>query len=274
MHLEQILANSPIGKKSAQITTYTPSLLYPIPRKETRGLYNLANRLPFHGTDIWTAYELSWLNLNGKPQVAIAEFHFPCQSENMLEAKSIELYLNSFSQTRFKSSSEVQKTIEKDLGTCAGTSVDVKLIPLAEVNNKIEQFPGTCLDDLDVHIEKYEVEPSYLKTDKNSIDETVYSDLLKSICPVLSHPDWGSLMIKYSGLQIDHKGLLKYLISYRNQKVFFEQCVERIFCDIIEQCKPNKLTVYGRYVRRGGVDANIFRSNFENVPLSIRLARQ
>lgn len=273
MALEQILSQSPIGKKSTYITDYTPELLYSIPRKEIRKTLHLNQDL-FQGTDIWTAYELSWLNAKGKPQVAIAEFTFPIESENILECKSIETYLYSFSQTRFSNPSEVQATIEKDLSARANANVKVLLFQPLEWGRQLESPSGISLDNLDVTVDTYEINSSFLKAEKKLVEETVYTHLLKFVCPIIAHPDWGSLTIRYVGPQIDHPGLLKYLISYRNHRIFFEQCVEKIFLDIWEKCTPSKLTVFGQFVRRGGLDANIFRSNFEKAAQNSRMIRQ
>lgn len=270
------LIDSPLGKKSDYITTYQPDLLFPIARSLQRVNIGIHEALPFYGIDIWNAYELSWLNLKGKPVVAMAQFQLPCSSTNMIESKSFKLYLNSFNNTRFASLAEVQEIIKNDLSNAALADVKVDMHLLHQTSEKIQrQFDGICLDELDITCENYHVEPSLLTVEENIISEIVYSDLLKSNCLMTGQPDWGSLQISYTGKKIQHDNLLKYIISFRNHNEFHEHCVERIFMDIMQHCKPEKLTVYAKYVRRGGLDINPFRSTETTMidPL-LRLCRQ
>lgn len=272
-----------LGKTTAYSEHYDASLLQAVPRKLSRDAINLPKILPFGGIDIWNAYEVSWLNSNGKPIVAILQCDVPIDSENLIESKSFKLYLNSFNQTRFGSESEVLKVMQKDLSVCAGLSVKLSLsrasdfgsLTIGELPSKLDKsFPSTLLDDLDISINDYELLASRLSTYSNSISETLVSHLLKSNCLITNQPDWGSVLIRYSGKQIDRENLLRYLISFRQHNEFHEQCVERIFYDILRFCQPEKLTVYARYTRRGGLDINPFRSNFEVPYLNLRLARQ
>jgi 7-cyano-7-deazaguanine reductase len=276
MKPSDIASNSPLGKHASYITTYSPSLLFPIPRAKSRETIALATPLPFHGIDMWTGYEISWLNMKGKPEVAIAEFHFPADSLNLVESKSFKLYLNSFNQSRFHSPEEVRKIMERDLGSAVGCAVNVEFsLPSQFSDKKIEHFTGICLDEMDIEIDAYEIDASLLiPNEKKLVTESLYSHLLKSNCLVTGQPDWADLFIRYQGPKIDRVGLLKYIISFRDHRGFHEQCVERIFCDLLEACKPEQLTVYARYTRRGGLDINPFRSNFERAPLNIRSARQ
>jgi 7-cyano-7-deazaguanine reductase len=92
------------------------------------------------------------------------------------------------------------------------------------------------------------------------VDELLVSHLLKSNCPVTGQPDWASVQISYRGPRIDREGLLRYLISFRRHDDFHEQCVERIFVDLMRRCAPERLTVHARYTRRGGLDINPWRS--------------
>ncbi|MFT5317567.1 MAG: 7-cyano-7-deazaguanine reductase [Chlamydiales bacterium] len=266
---------SPLGKPSSYITSYTPSLLFPIPRKTKRDEIQVPEQLPFEGVDLWNAYEISWLNPKGKPQVAIAEFVIPCTSPNIIESKSFKLYLNSFNQSPFASSQEVMIILEKDISKGVGEKIQVNLITPQDFHlAKIQEFEGTCLDDLDIEVSSYRVHADYLKSGEDTVDETLYSNLLKSNCLVTGQPDWASLQIHYIGPKIHHESLLKYLISFREHNEFHEQCVERIFMDLSHCCRPDKLTVYGRYTRRGGLDINPFRSNFESTPTNFRHCRQ
>lgn len=272
----KIAIDSPLGKHSPYISTYTPSLLFPIPRKLSRDPAGIRSPLPFFGTDIWTAYEVSWLNEKGKPEVAVADFSFAADSANLIESKSFKLYLNSFNQSRFGSHADVRSIIEKDLTAASEGKTEVQLTLPSRFNElKIEPFPGICIDLLDTEIKAYEPDPSTLQSDKNKIvTESLYSRLLKSNCPVTGQPDWADILFRYEGPEIDKSGLLRYIVSFRNHRGFHEQCVEIMFCDILERCTPEKLTVYARYTRRGGLDINPFRSNFEKAPENIRSARQ
>jgi 7-cyano-7-deazaguanine reductase len=268
---------APLGKETTYVSIYTPELLFPILRKQKRDEIHVLSPLPFKGYDIWNAYELSWLNDKGKPEIAVAQFIFPCETSHIIESKSFKLYLNSYNNTKFSSMNAVKVSLENDLSKNAGLDVEVHLLaPHQFSNHIIRNFDGICLDPLDVNCDTYTVHADYLqiKNDK-VVDETLYSDLLKSNCLVTGQPDWASIQIKYSGQQIDHKGLLKYIISYRNHNEFHEQCVERIFMDISTRCNPTSLTVYARYTRRGGLDINPIRSteNIEKIN-NFRMFRQ
>ena len=225
--------------------------------------------------DIWFAYELSWLNTNGKPRVAIGEFVFPCESKSIIESKSFKLYLNSFNQTKFKSLEEVRLIIETDLTKLVEAKVEVNLFTLENDVFQIEKkYQGQCIDELDISIENYELSSDYLMTGSNVINEILYSNLLRSNCPITNQPDWGTIFVSYSGLEINHEGLLKYIISYREHNEFHEQCVERIFQDILTICAPTSLSVYAKYTRRGGLDINPYRSTENIAPKRFRLIRQ
>jgi len=267
-----------LGRATAYQAEYDASLLQGVPRKLNRDAIELSGELPFHGTDIWTGYELSWLNAKGKPIVAILEVQLDINSVNLIESKSFKLYLNSFNQTKFDSVEAVQETLSRDLSTCAQGELSVKVIEPKFFNlERIIDLPGSCIDELDIEVNEYAFNPDHLldstDADKN-VAETLNSNLLKSNCLITSQPDWGSVMIRYLGPKIDREKLLRYLISFRQHNEFHEQCVERIFVDLKKYCQCTKLTVYARYTRRGGLDINPYRSDFENPPESNRLARQ
>ena len=272
------LAGLTLGQATEYQAKYAPSLLQGVPRKLNRDAIALSGELPFHGTDLWTGYELSWLNAKGKPMVALLELQLDVNSENLIESKSFKLYLNSFNQTRFESIEAVAETLEKDLAACANGLAKVKVIEPKQFGlERIVELPGTCIDDLDIEVEDYEFNPDYLQDstdDKQLVAETLNSNLLKSNCLITSQPDWGSVMIRYQGPKIDREKLLRYLISFRQHNEFHEQCVERIFTDLKRYCGCSKLTVFARYTRRGGLDINPFRSDFEQLPENNRLARQ
>ncbi|MEK6348826.1 MAG: NADPH-dependent 7-cyano-7-deazaguanine reductase QueF [Burkholderia sp.] len=270
--------HSPLGKASAYTTAYDASLLFPIPRAGAREQIGIGAALPFFGTDIWNAYELSWVNPRGKPQIAVATFFVPADSPNIVESKSFKLYLGSFAQTAFESVDAVRDTLKRDVSAACGATISVQLAsPSAFAKLKLEELDGQSLDRLDLDTDIYHPDPSLLSAshDEAPVEETLVSDLLKSNCPVTGQPDWGSVQIHYVGAPIDQAGLLRYLISFRNHTGFHEQCVERIFVDILRECRPVKLAVYARYTRRGGLDINPFRTNFNQpMPDNARTARQ
>ncbi|GAA0838623.1 MAG: NADPH-dependent 7-cyano-7-deazaguanine reductase QueF [Cupriavidus sp.] len=272
--------HSPLGKASAYKTEYDPTLLFPIPRQAKRTEIGLdeGKALPFFGVDIWNAYEVSWLNLKGKPQVALATFIIPADTPNIVESKSFKLYLNSFNQTKLASAEALQQMLQRDVSAATGGTVQVRLVTEADLGTqKMGELDGLLLDRLDIETDIYEPDPTLLKADQEEspVEESLVSHLLKSNCLVTGQPDWGSVQIRYVGAPIDQEGLLKYLISFRNHNEFHEQCVERIFTDVMRMCKPVKLAVYARYTRRGGLDINPFRTNFNTPwPDNRRNARQ
>ncbi|WP_339052110.1 NADPH-dependent 7-cyano-7-deazaguanine reductase QueF [Candidatus Lariskella endosymbiont of Epinotia ramella] len=267
---------NPLIEKPVYLSSYNRDLLYRIPRAPRRVALGIESTvLPFHGIDIWNAYELSWLNMKGKPEVRILEFRYPASSEFILESKSLKLYLNSFHCTNFKDQDEVISIIKNDLSLALCVDIVVSLSKL-NTNIAFSNFCGTCLDDIDVACNAKCVTPDYLSiSEEEQCMETIYSHLLKSNCYITNQPDFGSIQIAYNGKKINHKGLLQYLISYRNHSEFHEQCIERIFMDIMKYCKPKSLTIYARYTRRGGIDINPFRSTESNTNISnLRLIRQ
>ena len=294
---------SQLGKPSAYVDQYDASLLFPIPRAPKRAEIGLENgpgkTLPFFGADMWTAFELSWLNLRGKPQVALAQFTVPCETLNIVESKSLKLYLNSFNNTKFANADEVKARLRSDLSEAAwrdslagqpvedSTSVRAESAPPAigvTILNAdlfdrepVHELDGLSLDRLDIDCTRYTPAPDLLTVTPNEapVSEVFTSNLLKSNCLVTGQPDWGSIQISYTGDQIEQGGLLQYLVSFRNHNEFHEQCVERIFMDLWTRCKPMKLAVYARYTRRGGLDINPFRTSYpQALPRNIRHARQ
>ena len=275
---------SGLGRSTTYAQTYDATLLYPLPRAPQREGLGLGASVPFFGADLWTAYELSWLNQRGKPQVAIAHVVVPCETPNIVESKSFKLYLNSFNQTRFASADEVRARIREDLseavwrGADRAASVGVRLVlPEQFEQQGMRELDGLLLDRLDVECTQYTPAPQLLSAchDEAPVTETLASHLLRSNCLVTGQPDWGSVQISYSGAQIDQAGLLQYLVSFRDHNEFHEHCVERIFMDVWTRCRPIKLSVYARYTRRGGLDINPFRTSHpQPLPASVRTARQ
>lgn len=275
---DKSLSTLTLGKKTEYKSHYDPSLLQAVPRSLNRDSLGITEQQPFNqGADIWTLYELSWLNQNGLPQVAIADVAIDYRSKNLIESKSFKLYLNSFNQTRFHSIAEVEQRIQEDLCQCASGQVSVKIHKLSDFTQQpIVDFYGECIDEQAIEIESYTFSTDYLQDIAcgEEVEETLVSHLLKSNCLITSQPDWGSVQIHYVGKRLDREKLLRYLVSFREHNEFHEQCVERIFCDLMQFAQPEKLTVYARYTRRGGLDINPFRSNFEKLPKNQRMARQ
>jgi 7-cyano-7-deazaguanine reductase len=272
-------ADSPLGKTSVYTDSYDPGLLFPMPRAEKRAELGLSGTLPFFGMDIWNAYELSWLNQRGKPQVAIATLLVPADTPNMVESKSMKLYLNSLNQTRIDSQEALVALLQGDLSAALGAEVQIKLLASQDFGKQVVgEFEGLLLDRLDIAVDRYAPEPELLRaaSDQAPVEESLVSHLLRSNCLVTNQPDWASIQIRYSGPAIDQEGLLKYLIGFRQHQEFHEHCVERVFMDIQRQCKPSKLMVSARYTRRGGIDINPWRANFplSGMPPNARHARQ
>lgn len=275
---------SQLGKPARYADQYDPGLLFPISRAPKREELGLAGPLPFFGADLWTAFELSWLNARGKPQVAIAHFTVPCETPNIIESKSLKLYLGSYSGTQFASAEEVKQHLRADLseavwrGAPARSTIGIRLVlPELFDQEPVHELDGLNLDRLDIECTDYLPAPHWLKTVQGEppVTEVLTSNLLKSNCLVTGQPDWGSVQIRYAGAQIDQEGLLRYLVSFRNHNEFHEQCVERIFMDLWRQCRPARLAVYARYTRRGGLDINPLRTSHPMaLPANVRTARQ
>lgn len=269
------LQHSPLGQATNYPSRYQPELLFGIPRADNRGHLTIPTN--WFGADIWNAYEMSWLNSKGKPVVAIGRFEVPWHSPRLIESKSLKLYLNSFNEEKIDSPEELTQRIQQDLSTVAGASVQVTIQALQNFRaHPIDSLSGTLIDELDVEIEHYTPQENLLKVvpDASLVSETLRSDLLKSNCLVTNQPDWGSVQIQYIGPQIDHSSLLAYIVSLRHHNEFHEHCVERLYNDIWQSCQPEKLFVYARYTRRGGLDINPWRANYAATPMEPRLARQ
>ena len=274
------LAHLTLGKESCYTSKYNSDLLQAVPRKLNRDELTLeSNGLPFKGEDVWYGYELSWLNSKGKPIVAVAEFRFPCTSRNLVESKSFKLYLNSFNQTKFESWLSVENALIKDLSFTSGDTVTVNLYKVDQCPAlELSTIQANCIDELDVTIDAYDYQHTILKGIQHSSsvikEEFIVSHLLKSNCLITNQPDWASIYINYKGAQLDHKKLLKYIISFRQHNEFHEQCVERIFTDLNRYCTLEQLTVFARYTRRGGLDINPFRSSTQQKAPNLRTLRQ
>jgi 7-cyano-7-deazaguanine reductase len=285
MTLSNTPEQSQLGRASAYVDHYDAGLLFPISRAIQRDAMGIAGGvLPFFGADLWSAFELSWLNARGKPQLAIAHFTVPCETPNIIESKSFKLYLNSFNSTVFASAEAVRDRLRADLseavwrGSDRSASIGVNLIaPDAFERETVRELDGLNLDRLDIECTRYQPAPELLTADTTQapVTETLTSRLLKSNCVVTGQPDWGSVQIRYNGPPIEQAGLLAYIVSFRNHNEFHEPCTERIFMDIWQHCRPTQLAVHARYTRRGGLDINPFRTSWpQALPANTRTARQ
>ena len=282
--------DSPLGQVSDYPEKYDAGLLYPIPRSQGREGVAADTAMPFDGVDIWNAYEVSWLNDKGKPSVAVVVLTVPAMSPNIVESKSLKLYLGSLNQTVFRCVDDVVNTIQRDVSDIVGASILVSLTLIGSEQSccagsflngeaqgkEVELTSAICVDDEDITAAEYSINATLLELDEGGevVDECLSSHLLRSNCPVTGQPDWATIFVHYCGPKICRQSLLKYIISYRNHNDFHEQCVERVFLDVLKACRPDKLSVYGRYTRRGGIDINPFRSNFEVCGDNTKLMRQ
>lgn len=279
-----VLQKAPLGKKSDMPTGYDPKLLFPIPRALAREPLGLVAAQPFYGTDVWTAFEMGWRNARGRPEVGIASFAIPCNTPHMIESKSFKLYLNSLNDERFDSTQALLHRMKADLepvlwgGQPAAAPVEIELRPLSSfAGTQIGGLSGQSLDDADIDWdgEPFPIEQVRVAREGPLVEETLRSDLVRALCRVTAQPDWGSVEIRYRGHAMSHEDLLRYLLGFRNQQEFHEPLAERIFIDLWRHIAPSTLQVYIRFVRRGGLDINPFRSSEKGEsPPGTRLARQ
>jgi len=269
------LAGAPLGKPTAYPERYDPTLLYPIARAVERELLGSRSPLPFSGVDLWTAYELSWLDGSGRPQIAIGKFRVPADSPAIVESKSLKLYLGSLAQESITNAGELGRRIAGDLRRACGAPVDIELVPPSRFAAlPVAELPGESIDTLEVSVAAPAPDAAVLRAGTAIAEESLRSALFRCKCPVTGQPDFGDVLIRYRGPRIDRASLLRYVVSFRTHAAFHESCVERIFLDIKQRCAPERLTVYARFTRRGGIDINPFRSDFEAAPSDVRTPRQ
>lgn len=264
----------PLGRKVEYPATRDPSVLRGIARTPARERIGLDAPLPF-GEDLWNAYEFSWLAPSGLPRIGVLTARVPCASPRMVESKSLKLYLGGFAQMVFAGEVDVAAAIAQDLTAATGATVSVEINTPAEMV-PLGEFRGFCLDDLDVDIEHYELAPRLLTTAGPSAAGTdaVYTHIFRCLCPVTGQPDHGSIRVAWRGRQLNRAGLLAYFVSFRTSTGFHEETVERIFVDVRHAAAATELTVEGRFLRRGGIDINPWRSTSPRPPKVIRLPRQ
>jgi 7-cyano-7-deazaguanine reductase len=264
-----------LGKESQYPNAYDPKVLFGVPRKIGRADFSCGNPLPFKGADRWLVYELSYLLPTGKPAIGIAELIVPSDSPYIIESKSLKLYFFSLNQERFASVQDLEETLVRDLSACAGKSVEVHIhSPNNWAQWQTEPPRGDCLDKIDVKCTTYHVDPSLLSDAGAPTSAQVYTELFRSNCPVTGQPDWASIHISYSGPEIPQAGLLQYLVSFREHSGFHEQCVERIFIDLLHRYQLDQLTVSGAFTRRGGLDITPLRSTDAAYSFPARQYRQ
>lgn len=270
------MSDNPLGQATEYALHYSPQLLFAAPRIEARQLSGIGDPLPFSGVDRWNAWDFTWLNTDGKPVAATAEICVDVESPNVIESKSLKLYLNSFAMTRYADVEAVSQIIQHDISGVAQREVVVVISIAADWSaGCIAELPGICIDKLNVDCDTYSVDSALLQTvDGDAELEELHSHLFRSNCPITNQPDVGSVIIRYSGPSIDRASLLRYLVSYRQHNAFHEACIESIFIDVLSRCQPRHLSVAGYFQRRGGLDINPFRSNFEGAPDPARLWRQ
>jgi len=271
------IGGSPLGKPSVYISTYTPSLLHSIPREDARGTLRGLNSAPdFYGEDVWTCYEMSWLSPNGGPRGAVLRIRVPHTSGAIVESKSMKLYLNSFAQTRFENTAEVQKTLDSDLLLAFRGPTTIELSEPGQLNQVPTGLPGESIDEMDVEIEAFSVDNRLLQEGDpdTHVTKSLHTHLFRSLCPVTGQPDWASVLIEYAGPRFDLAGLYRYLVSYREHPGFHEATIEQIYLDLQNRLAPSSLAVYGRFLRRGGIDINPFRSSKPGPAPELRVSRQ
>lgn len=272
------IASIHLGKKVSGSEKYNPNLIVAIPRIENRRQYNIENNnLPFKGFDIWHAYEFSSMTKNGIPVTRLMKMKYNCDSEFLVESKSLKLYLNSFNMTRFGNSIRecleiCKNTIEKDLSEKLKTDVKINFFENnTERENIFNNFENIMnfVDESSLKIDKFKEAPEELKTEKNNEIKTHYLlfDSLRSNCRVTHQPDFGDLFIYYkSQTHILEDSIVKYLTSFRSESHFHEECCEMIYKRLINLLNENdELFVCALYTRRGGIDISPVRSNCDTI---------
>lgn len=259
-----------LGRQVAGSESYDPALLFAVPRSNAR------RSLPDgffdgFGEDVWHAYELSWLSGSGMPRMRVGTFRIPVNSDNLVESKSLKLYLNSLNNHRFASDAQAVETIEGDVAATVGAPVRLELLPPDAPAFDGVRLDAECLDDLEVAVPD-EADPARLEAAAG--DSRVFTHLMRSRCPVTNQPDWATVIIEMRGRHARREHLLAYLLAFRNHQEFHEQCVERIFADLKGRIAPDFLSVHALYTRRGGIDICPWRCS-EDLPAPLlRINRQ
>lgn len=267
------MTDLPLGKQVDAPRHVDGSVLRPIDRVVARKRLGVGEQLPFDGEDVWRCYELSWLRPGGLPRIGVLTLRIPCTSVATVESKSLKLYLNGFAHTEFASAGDVEARIRTDLEVLTGAAVAAELAQ-GPGDGKASDFSSFCLDGLPVAVERYEPDAALLRRTGSTGGEAVHTHLFRSVCPITAQPDWGSVALSWQGELLDRGSLLRYLVSYRDAAGFHEDVIERIYVDLRAATDANELMVDGRFLRRGGIDLNPYRSTHRRRGPMIRLWRQ
>ncbi len=263
-----------LGKDSPAPERYAPEILYPIPRRLARDELGLSAELPFHGEDIWHAWELSWLSPGGAPVSAVARFAIPATSENLVESKSFKLYLNSLNGETYESPQALAATLVEDLSAVAEGEIEVELLEVDDPALAPTPLPGVCIDGEPLSGQAADPDASLLEVSEATGErQQLYSHGLRSLCPVTAQPDWATVVLDCEGVQVAPASLLSYIASFRHHQEFHEQCVERMFRDLLEAGLEN-FTIQALYTRRGGLDISPWRSTAPGRAPRLRSMRQ
>ena len=250
------------------------NIIRTIPRSQGRNSIGWKEPIPFRGSDIWNAYEFSFLHKNGKPTAGILTIEYKADSPNIVESKSLKLYLNSFSMIHFTSFDEALYTIKTNLESILETdTLQLYYETYSSFSNIFSDSSAFfCLDEIEIDdVSDYTPNPSLLQTSYSNNQEFYFcSHLLKSNCPITNQPDWGSVYLYYHAdkKMIQPESLLKYIVSYRLHNEYHEECCERILYDLLNVLEPRKLALICKYTRRGGIDINPLRLYPRNYKLA------
>lgn len=251
--------SNPLGKGTDYPKEFSPDLLFAIPRDQARAEIDLGDKLPFVGYDEWNLYELCWLDSHGSPQVGIGQLVVPADSPNIVESKSLKLYINSLFYKRFESRDQLISQVSADLKECIGSELDF-FVNKAHTSRQQDSY---------ISLDRHKVTASQkadirnVETEINTVNRIYRYETkrFRSLCPVTGQPDWASIYIRIDGLALHEQTLAQYLAGYAEHEGFHENCVERIYCELQQQLDPDQLSVAARFTRRGGIDINPVRAN-------------
>lgn len=271
------MAHNPLGRQVPFPQSFAPQVLCAVDRGPARVRMGITGKLPFTGYDLWNCYELSFLLPTGRPVAAILQFVIPCESSNLIESKSLKLFLGSLNNTTFNNFTEVSECIRQQLERVVSTPLLPVHILKPEEWHRIlpEEEMGHCIDDCRLDSKNSTHICTDSTTDTRIIDEHLVSHVLRSLCPVTGQPDWATVDITYRGLPINHSSILQFIVSLRNESAFHEETCEKLFLEILQQTHPIELLVSCRYLRRGGIDICPVRfapksMEIKNLPRHIR----
>lgn len=272
-----------LGQRVSSPDTYSPDILRKEPRQSNRSQYGITEGyFEDRGYDIWNNWEASFLLNNGRPVTGISKILFDANSEFLIESKSLKLYFNSFNMEKLGDTVEEARRkfielSEKDLTIQSGKPVKVVFFTFEEANSKIDGslvalFDNSCnLDnqELNGNVDCFNENPDLLKIEQISNSEVpykrYYSSLLRSNCKITNAPDTGDLYIAYEvGADrqiITDESLLRYILSFRKENHFHEECCEMIYKRLFDALQPKVLLVACFYNRRGSLDINAVRYN-------------